>query len=217
MAGTQGRVTLRRAAARNASGNGRAPDEASLTPKQSDRRRRVIQAAIALANKGGYDAVQMRDVATSARVALGTLYRYFPSKDQLLVAALNEWAEDVRDKLRARPPRGATKADRVASVLRTTVRGLEKQPKLSHAFVSALSSMDAEEPGSIERAAQVYQTMGEMIGVAMDGDQDEDREVLMRVIGQMWFAVLVFWARGWSAGNQMADDLDAAAHLLIRD
>jgi AcrR family transcriptional regulator len=213
MAGTQGRVTL----GRDASGNGRAPDEASLTPKQSDRRRRVIQAAIALATKGGYDAVQMRDVATSARVALGTLYRYFPSKDQLLVAALNEWAEDMRDKLRARPPKGATNADRVATVLRSTVRALEKQPKLSTAFVSALSAMDAEEPGSIERAAQVYGTMSEIIGVAMNGDEGEDHETLMRVIGQMWFAVLVFWARGWSAGNQMEDDLAAAAHLLIRD
>jgi AcrR family transcriptional regulator len=213
MAGTQGRVTLRRAA----SGNGRAPDEASLTPKQSDRRRRVIQAAISLATKGGYDAVQMRDVATSARVALGTLYRYFPSKDQLLVAALNEWAEDMRDKLKARPPRGSSNADRVATVLRSTVRALEKQPKLSTAFVSALSSLDAEEQGSIERAAQVYGTMAEIIGVAMDGGVREDQDTLMRVLGQMWFAVLVFWARGWSAGNQMEDDLASAAQLLIRD
>ena len=217
MAGTTGKVSLRRAASRGASGNGRAPDEASLTPKQSDRRRRVIQAAIDLANKGGYDAVQMRDVAAEASVALGTLYRYFPSKDQLLVAALNEWAEDMRDKLKARPPRGATNADRVATVLRSTVRALEKQPKLSSAFVSALSSMNAEEPGSIERAAQVYGTMSEMIGLAMDDGVSEDQDMLMRVIGQMWFAVLVFWARGWSAGTEMADDLAAAAHLLIRD
>ena len=217
MAGTTGRVSLRRAASRNAPGNGRAPDESALTPKQSDRRRRVIQAAISLATKGGYDAVQMRDVAAEASVALGTLYRYFPSKDQLLVAALNEWAEDMRDRLRARPPRGATNADRVATVLRSTVRALEKQPKLSSAFVSALSSLNAEEPGSIERAAQVYVTMSEMIGLAMDGGVHEDQDTLMRVLGQMWFAVLVFWARGWSAGNQMADDLDAAAHLLIRD
>jgi AcrR family transcriptional regulator len=217
MAGTTGKVAVRRATGRSAPGNGRAPDENALTPKQSDRRRRVIQAAISLATKGGYDAVQMRDVATSGRVALGTLYRYFPSKDQLLVAALNEWAEDMRDKLRARPPRGTTNADRVATVLRSTVRALEKQPKLSAAFVSALSSLDAEEPGSIERAAQVYGTMSEMIGLAMDGGAREDQDQLMRVLGQMWFAVLVFWARGWSAGNQMEDDLAAAAHLLIRD
>jgi AcrR family transcriptional regulator len=217
MAGTTGRVATRRAAARGATGNGRAPDENSLTPKQSDRRRRVIEAAISLATEGGYDAVQMRDVAAEARVALGTLYRYFPSKDQLLVAALNEWAENLRDKQRARPQKGATKADRVAGVLRGTVRAMERQPKLSAAFVTALSAMDAEEPGSIERAAQVYQTMSEMIGQAMNGDALPGQDTLMRVLGQVWFAVLVFWVRGWSPGNQMADDLDAAAHLMIRD
>jgi TetR/AcrR family transcriptional regulator, cholesterol catabolism regulator len=217
MASTTGRVATKRATGRSATGNGRAPDENSLTPKQSDRRRRVIEAAISLATKGGYDAVQMRDVAAEARVALGTLYRYFPSKDQLLVAALNEWAENLRDKQRARPQKGATKADRVAGVLRGTVRAMERQPKLSAAFVTALSSMDAEEPGSIERAAQVYQTMSEMIGQAMNGDALPDQDMLMRVLGQVWFAVLVFWVRGWSPGNQMADDLDAAAHLMIRD
>jgi len=217
MVGTTGRVAVRRAAARNASGNGRAPDESALTPKQSDRRRRVIQAAISLATKGGYDAVQMRDVAAEARVALGTLYRYFPSKDQLLVAALNEWAENLRDKQRSRPQKGATKADRVAGVLRGTVRAMERQPKLSAAFVTALGSLDAEEPGSIERAAQVYQTMTEMIGQAMDGESLPDQDQLMRVLGQVWFAVLTFWVRGWSQGIQMADDLDAAAHLMIQD
>jgi AcrR family transcriptional regulator len=193
----------------------RAPDESALTPKQSDRRRRVIQAAIALATEGGYDAVQMRDVAAKARVALGTLYRYFPSKDQLLVAALGEWAEELRSKQRA--PRGGTKADRVAAVLRGTVRALERQPKLSAAFVTALSSLDAEEPGSIERAAQVYEVMSAMISTAMNGEDIQDRDILMRVLGQMWFAALVFWVRGWSAGNVMADDLEAAARLLIRD
>ena len=41
-----------------------------------------------LAAEGGYDAVQMREVAERADVALGTLYRYFPSKVHLLVAAM---------------------------------------------------------------------------------------------------------------------------------
>ena len=63
-----------------------------LTRSQKARRTRVIEAAMALASEGGYDAVQMRDVAERADVALGTIYRYFASKDQLLAAALVEWA-----------------------------------------------------------------------------------------------------------------------------
>ena len=55
---------------------------------QRDRRKRILDATIALASKGGFDAVQMRAVAEQADVALGTLYRYFPSKIHLLVSAL---------------------------------------------------------------------------------------------------------------------------------
>src|SRR6185503_20502681 len=72
------------------------------------RRRRLVESAVALAEEGGYDAVQMRDVAARAEVALGTLYRHFSSKDQLLLAALAEQAATLRDRLHNRPPRGAT-------------------------------------------------------------------------------------------------------------
>ncbi|TML66926.1 MAG: helix-turn-helix transcriptional regulator, partial [Actinobacteria bacterium] len=60
------------------------PNSETLTPNQAARRDRVLDAALVLAAEGGYDAVQMRDVATRAQVALGTIYRYFASKDHLL-------------------------------------------------------------------------------------------------------------------------------------
>ena len=72
------------------------------SPAQRDRRRRILDATIALASKGGFDAVQMRAVAESADVALGTLYRYFPSKIHLLVSALSTRARGVAGG--ARPP-----------------------------------------------------------------------------------------------------------------
>ena len=55
---------------------------------QRERRQRMLEATIELASQGGFEAVQMRAVAERADVALGTLYRYFPSKIHLLVTAL---------------------------------------------------------------------------------------------------------------------------------
>ncbi len=55
---------------------------------QKERRKRILDATLTLASKGGYEAVQMRAVAERADVAVGTLYRYFPSKVHLLVSAL---------------------------------------------------------------------------------------------------------------------------------
>ena len=52
---------------------------------QRERRKRILDATLAIASKGGYEAVQMRAVAERADVAVGTLYRYVPSKVHLLV------------------------------------------------------------------------------------------------------------------------------------
>ena len=54
--------------------------------------------------EGGYEAVQMRDVAARANVALGTIYRYFSSKDHLLAAVMVEWCRDLERRVGLRPP-----------------------------------------------------------------------------------------------------------------
>src|SRR4051795_6565305 len=95
---------------------------------QRDRRKRILDATIALASQGGFDAVQMRAVAERADVALGTLYRYFPSKIHLLVSALQREFERTELALRDRPIAGDTTAERVISVLKRTTRGMQNNP-----------------------------------------------------------------------------------------
>src|SRR6476659_8304828 len=92
--------------------NGVSSDEQGSTA-QRDRRRRILDATLALASKGGYEAVQMRAVAERADVALGTLYRYFPSKIHLLVSALAREFERTQDKIDRAILRGDTPYDRI--------------------------------------------------------------------------------------------------------
>src|ERR687887_2745160 len=75
---------------------------------QRERRKRILDATLALASKGGYDAVQMRTVAERADVALGTLYRYFPSKIHLLVSALAREFGKAQERLDRAAIRGDT-------------------------------------------------------------------------------------------------------------
>src|SRR3954451_16637018 len=114
----------------------------ALTSSQAARRQRVLVSALDLAAAGGYEAVQMRDVATSAGGALGTIYRYFPSKDALLAAAMVEWMEDLERRVSQRGPRGDTTAERVYDVLRRAVSTMERQPQLAVAVITALTSDD---------------------------------------------------------------------------
>ena len=89
-----------------------------LTADQQERRDRVLEVAQELAREGGYDAVVMRDVAERSGVALGTLYRYFASKDHLLAEVLVGWGGDLDIRLAGAPPPGATPLERVVDVLR---------------------------------------------------------------------------------------------------
>lgn len=59
---------------------------------QQARRLRIIKAANAALKEQGYEQIQIRDVAQDAGVALGTLYRYFSSKEHLYAAVLLDWA-----------------------------------------------------------------------------------------------------------------------------
>src|ERR1700757_4859954 len=84
---------------------------------QRERRKRILDATLALASKGGYDAVQMRAVAERANVALGTLYRYFPSKIHLLVSGLAREFERNQEKLDRTTIPGVTPYERMLYVL----------------------------------------------------------------------------------------------------
>lgn len=176
------------------------------------RKARLVEAAIQLAAEGGYEAVQMRDVAARADVALGTLYRHFSSKDQLLLAALHAQAATMRAALDRRPPAGSTPAERVADVLRRASRALERDPKVTAALVAA---MFVDDPEARAQRLEVRELLDSMLQRALDGTEIDDLAGVVDVLGHTWTAVLAFWASGLSDGTPMGDRLERAAHLLL--
>ena len=186
--------------------------ESKRARNQAARRERVIAAANDLASEGGYEAVQMRDVAAKADVALGTLYRYFPSKDHLLIAALAEQVSTLQTRLAQKPPRGTSAADRVVDVLRRASRALEREPRLTAALVTALSSAD---PSVAEAKQEVNDILGSVIADAVDHDALAQSEDVVRVLGHVWFAALVSWVGGMAPTGQMGDDLEITARLIL--
>jgi len=178
----------------------------------AQRRLRIIEAAVALAAEGGYDAVQMRDVAARAEVALGTLYRHYSSKDQLLLAAMAAQADVLRVRLEQRPPKGATPSERVAEGLRRACTALERQPSVTSAMVTAMSSTDGD-AAPVKHAVQ--ESLRTMIAGAVGTDPVDDLDAIVHVLGHVWFAALAFWVGGMTEPGAMADDLERAAHLLL--
>ncbi|MBB5997490.1 AcrR family transcriptional regulator [Streptomonospora salina] len=111
---------------------------------QNQRRKRIVQTAAALALRGGVEAMQMRAVAERAGVALGTLYRYFPSKMDLVVAVVTEELDLVETSISRRPPTAETAAGRAVDVLMRATRGLMREPELADALVRSLIMAEAK-------------------------------------------------------------------------
>ena len=189
-----------------------APRSGTRAAETAARKQRMLVAATELAAEGGYDAVQIRDVAARAEVALGTLYRHYASKDHLLLAALAGQASALRGRLDQRPPRGDTPAERVADVLRRATRALERQPRVTHAMVTAMSvSDDSAAPAKHE----VNETLRAIIGDAVGETAVNDLDDIVRVLGSVWFAELTFWSGAMIDAQAMSDNLARAATLLL--
>lgn len=183
-----------------------------LTPSQAERRQRVIDAAMELGAEGGYDAVQMRDVAARAGVAMGTVYRYFKSKDHLLAAVLVHWAEMLERQLAQSPARGDNGVERVVDVLSRATRTMARRPGLVAAVMAPRASTD---PAVIECQDHVAAVMDRVMLRAIGDPLPPDVEDRTRILGYVWYATLLGWVNGWSNVGRVSDDMQTAARLLL--
>jgi len=191
------------------------------SPAQRERRRRILEAATALAAKGGFEQMQMRAVAEHADVALGTLYRYFPSKIHLLVSVLAQQFEVAGDTLARKAIPGDTPADRVMFVLGRTTQTLQREPNLTEALTRAFMFADASVAQEIEVVAAHVRRMLLLAmrepGTPSDVPEPTEEEVAVtKVIGDVWLASLVQWVTGRASAHDVATSLDVAVRLLLR-
>ena len=65
--------------------------------QKASRNRRILQAAADLFRSTGYAAARIEDIAAAAEVSVGTLYNYFETKGDLLLAIVSMEVEEVHD------------------------------------------------------------------------------------------------------------------------
>ena len=184
----------------------------SLTESQAARRGRILDAALELSAEGGFDAVQMREVAARADVALGTLYRYFPSKENLLLSVMGVQVEGLADRLSRRPPEGTDPVERVVDVLGRANRALQRQPDVTVAMIRALVS------GGADLAPVVSANrdgMRRIISDALGPDAGADRDLEIDLLNDVWLAALVAWIAGSQPAESVMPKLESAARALL--
>ncbi|GJM39632.1 MAG: TetR family transcriptional regulator [Acidimicrobiales bacterium] len=187
------------------------PSPSTGAERKAARRIRIVEAAMKLAAEGGYEAVQMRAVAERADVSLGTIYRYFKSKDDLLLAGLSGWVHLLRRQLQSEPGEGDSPGDRLAGVLGRAARAAEGAPILMSALVTALSTTD---PGASSYKVQVDSEVQAMMVTAL-GDTDIDAEGVARVVGHVWLSAISRWVGGLAPAGSVEAELRHAVSMLV--
>jgi len=76
-------------------------DNADLKMKQSPKRKQIIEAAFQLFKDNGFYATGVDLIMRTANVSKRTLYKYFPSKNELIVAVLEHYRSTYKEHLHA--------------------------------------------------------------------------------------------------------------------
>lgn len=189
---------------------------------QRERRKRILDATFELASDGGFDAVQMRAVADRAEVALGTLYRYFPSKIHLLVSALaREFGRTETMIKQMGDIPGDSAAERVIYIMKRTTRGLQGDPQVTEALTRAFMFADSSVAAEIHAVGMSLTTMlthAMYSGQPAEHSEPTDQDIaIARVIGDVWLSALMAWVTGRSTAAETGAHLETAVGLLLRD
>ena len=161
----------------------------------------MLRAAARLGSRLPLERVQMSEVAAEADVALGTLYRYYPSKHHLFAGLLMSRMSELT------PPAGRG-AEAVADLLGGACRALLARPLLATAMITSVNVVRA---GQAARAAQGDTTLRDLIA-AVAGTDDLD---LARIVEQTAYGVLTWAAAGEVAREQAEADVRRACALLL--
>jgi AcrR family transcriptional regulator len=204
------------------------PADSAATPRlvssQLRRMRRIVDAAVALAERGGFDAVRLRDVAEAAGVALGTLYKYFRSKEEILLFAVNEDMERLEAVMSERPPKGETPTERLSEFFARATRGFVRRPDYAHAV---LRSTAAGQATTAVQQAGFHLRLSRMVVAALRGEAPQSERPLAEPVGSereqrialvlehVWFACLLGWVSGLHPVKTVSERMRDAVSLLL--
>jgi len=182
------------------------------TASQQARRGRIVAAGLELLRDRDYEKIQVKDVAEQAHVALGTLYRYFASKDHLFAEVLVVWAGTLRTNISRHPLTGSTDGERLTETFHRSVRAFQRQPSLARLIATLETSSD---PFATEILARLGQITNEVYVGALHDVDPETAQQIVKVLN----AVLASGLRSWVAKrvpiSSVYDDLTNAIALLV--
>ncbi|UCD18048.1 MAG: TetR/AcrR family transcriptional regulator [Candidatus Zixiibacteriota bacterium] len=192
-----------------------------MSPKvvnKDEKRAHILRAALPVFAHKGVNNVKMIDIATAAAVGKGTLYEYFPSKEDLIVGAFTLFADNWSSYLNEQINSLAEPAEIIGQYIRSSLEFFKDNRQL----FAILSDMYAagiprehREPLFSEFGARFETALQKLSSVIQEGiDQKVFRAVNPREVASIIFAALD-GILSQSILNLIEIDSEAPANSLI--
>ena len=183
-----------------------------LRSGQRARRDRIVRAGLRKLAADDYDKVKISEVAVDAEVAIGTLYRYFSSKEHLFAAVFKEWQDSLGRQIQLSALRGDTNAERLLDLLMRMVRAFQAQPQFYKVLLVLQTTTDPY-------AAEIYDYLDggfrTLVETAVEGVSEKDRLAISRVIGGVLDQNMRGWVMNRLTITQARENIADAVRLIF--
>jgi AcrR family transcriptional regulator len=174
---------------------------------------RVVAAAAEVLSAGGDEAVQMKDLAQRAGVSLATLYRYFPSRDYVLLAVSLARYQAAAREVFAEPPQQGTVRDRVAGYLMREFRAQQRDQRLVTALMPVLTETRRSYSAIIETIEHVHLQIVRHVAAA-GGSLSGQQEKLLPVVIDIFGGATRHWLTGKFSAANVQQQIEIGCQLL---
>jgi AcrR family transcriptional regulator len=178
-------------------------------------RQALIDAALDLVATHGYDAITTDDIAAAASVSPRTFFRYFPTKESVLLFGEDDFVKAFAGVYLAQPP-DADEFTAVAATFVSLAPGivrLHRRIRLYHQALASSHVLRGQEQLQFEtNAVEVARAIARRRG---QGRSDVESALLARVSMTILNATLVDWAAG-SSRVDLPKLIGARFELLTR-
>ena len=192
---------------------GRPPGQ---TPQGAAAKDRLYATALRMIADRGYEATTLRDIAKEAGVSAGLLYRYFPSKQAVIIALYDELSAEYARRAAAMHP--GRWRHRFVYALQTSLRVLEPHRVALKALTPVLVG-DPEEGIFAASTAFSRVRVQRVFEEAVTGSTDAPKQPLAEALGRLLYmvhlAVLLWWLLDKSAKQRATAALVALTQQLL--
>jgi AcrR family transcriptional regulator len=189
---------------------------AGPTAQGAAARDHLYATALRLIGERGYEATTLREIAREAGVSVGLLYRYFPSKQAVLVALYDELTSEFARQAAAMKP--GRWRERFLFALGTSLRVLEPHRPSLRALTPVLVGDPDDGVFAASTAfsrVRVQQVFDDAVAGAVDAPKPPLAGALGRLLYLVHLAVLLWWLLDKTPRQRATHALVAATERLL--